>query len=70
MSGVDDPQTILKHLADYLRPMLINYWKDRRKALFTENVEKMKRLLDNLQRKLDEVGMVAVAVLFLVVFFT
>ncbi|KAK6271917.1 hypothetical protein POUND7_009000 [Theobroma cacao] len=52
--GVDDPQTILKHLADYLRPMLINYWKDRRKALFTENVEKMKRLLDNLQRKLDE----------------
>ncbi|XVF05585.1 hypothetical protein REPUB_Repub05bG0185300 [Reevesia pubescens] len=52
--GVDDPQTILRHLADYLRPMLINYWKERRKALFTENVEKMKRLLDNLQRKLDE----------------
>ncbi|XVF20139.1 hypothetical protein REPUB_Repub11eG0172800 [Reevesia pubescens] len=52
--GVDDPQTILRHLADYLRPMLINYWKERRKSLFTENVEKMKRLLDNLQRKLDE----------------
>ncbi|XVE59187.1 hypothetical protein DITRI_Ditri05aG0025200 [Diplodiscus trichospermus] len=52
--GIDDPQTIFKHLADYLRPMLVNYWKERRKALFTENVEKMKRLLDNLQRKLDE----------------
>ncbi|XP_022729984.1 E3 UFM1-protein ligase 1 homolog [Durio zibethinus] len=52
--GVNDPQTILRHLADYLRPMLINCWKERRKALFTENVEKMKRLLDNLQRKLDE----------------
>ncbi|MBA0622808.1 hypothetical protein Godav_008315 [Gossypium davidsonii] len=52
--GVDDPQTILKYLADYLRPMLANYLKERRKALFTENVEKMKVLLDNLQRKLDE----------------
>ncbi|OMO67640.1 E3 UFM1-protein ligase 1 [Corchorus capsularis] len=52
--GVDDPQTILRHLADYIRPMLINYWKEKRKTLFTENVEKMKRLLDNLQRKLDE----------------
>ncbi|MBA0719868.1 hypothetical protein Golax_007516 [Gossypium laxum] len=54
VSGVDDPQTILKYLADYLRPMLANYLKERRKALFTENVEKMKILLDNLQRKLDE----------------
>ncbi|PPS07665.1 hypothetical protein GOBAR_AA12983 [Gossypium barbadense] len=53
--GVDDPQAILKYLADYLRPMLANYLKERRKALFTENVEKMKILLDNLQRKLDEV---------------
>ncbi|KAG4198629.1 hypothetical protein ERO13_A05G098800v2 [Gossypium hirsutum] len=52
--GVDDPQAILKYLADYLRPMLANYLKERRKALFTENVEKMKILLDNLQRKLDE----------------
>ncbi|XVF46451.1 hypothetical protein PTKIN_Ptkin03bG0027600 [Pterospermum kingtungense] len=52
--GIDNPQTILRHLADHLRPKLVNYWKERRKALFTENVEKMKRLLDNLQRKLDE----------------
>ncbi|XWS28894.1 hypothetical protein CRYUN_Cryun25bG0111000 [Craigia yunnanensis] len=52
--GTDDPRTILRHLADYLRPMLVNYWKERGKALFTENVEKMKRLLDNLQSKLDK----------------
>ncbi|KAK9022346.1 hypothetical protein V6N11_002619 [Hibiscus sabdariffa] len=52
--GVDDPQTIIKYLSDYLRPKQINYWKERRKALFTENVEKMKHLLDAVQRKLDE----------------
>ncbi|XP_057954864.1 E3 UFM1-protein ligase 1 homolog [Malania oleifera] len=52
--GVDDLQTILRPLANHLRPMLLNSWKEKRKALFTENVEKMKRLLDHLQRKLDE----------------
>ncbi|KAJ4725901.1 E3 UFM1-protein ligase 1 [Melia azedarach] len=51
--GIDDPQTILRPLANYMRPMLINYLKEKRKALFTENA-KMKRLLDNLQKKLDE----------------
>lgn len=29
---------------------------ERRKAAFTENAQQMKRLLDDLQRKLDEVG--------------
>lgn len=53
--GIDDPKTILRPLASYMRPMLINYLKEKRKALFTENAEKMKRLLDNLQKKLDEV---------------
>lgn len=52
--GIDDPKTILRPLASYMRPMLINYLKEKRKALFTENAEKMKRLLDNLQKKLDE----------------
>ncbi|XP_050141225.1 E3 UFM1-protein ligase 1 homolog [Malus sylvestris] len=52
--GPDDPQTILGPLAHYLRPKLINSWKERRKALFTENVERMRNLLDNLQKKLDE----------------
>ncbi|XP_004294624.1 PREDICTED: E3 UFM1-protein ligase 1 homolog [Fragaria vesca subsp. vesca] len=52
--GLDDPQTIIRPLANYMRPMLINSWKERRKALFTENAERMKHLLDNLQKKLDE----------------
>ncbi|KAG2673612.1 hypothetical protein I3760_13G100100 [Carya illinoinensis] len=50
----DDIETILRPLANHLRPMLINSWKERRKSLFTENAERLKRLLDNLQRKLDE----------------
>ncbi|KAF5751498.1 E3 UFM1-protein ligase 1 [Tripterygium wilfordii] len=50
----DDPEIILKPLASHFRPMLINSLKERRKALFTENAEKMKHLLDNLQRRLDE----------------
>ena len=58
MAGVDDPEMILRPLADYLRPMLLNSWKERRKALFTENAERMKRVLDNLQKKLDEVSTV------------
>ncbi|KAK9280318.1 hypothetical protein L1049_014006 [Liquidambar formosana] len=52
--GMDDPQTILRPLANYLTPMLHNLLKERRKTLFTDNAEKMKRLLDSLQRKLDE----------------
>ncbi|KAF5447044.1 hypothetical protein F2P56_032624 [Juglans regia] len=52
--GIDDIEIILRPLANHLRPMLINSWKERRKSLFTENAERLKRLLDNLQRKLDE----------------
>ncbi|KAJ7947727.1 E3 UFM1-protein ligase 1-like [Quillaja saponaria] len=52
--GIDDPETILRPLASYMRPTLTNSWKEKRKSLFTENAERMKRLLDNLQRKLDE----------------
>ncbi|KAL8501635.1 hypothetical protein ACS0TY_020950 [Phlomoides rotata] len=52
--GMDDPETVLAPLANYLRPMLLNSWMERRKAAFTENSQQMKRLLDNLQHKLDE----------------
>lgn len=52
--GDEDVETILRHLANYMRPMLINYLKEKRKALFTENAERMKCLLDDLQKKLDE----------------
>lgn len=56
LTGIDDPETITRPLANYLRPKLVDFWKQRRKALFTENAEKMKNLLDNLQKKLDEVS--------------
>lgn len=52
--GLNDPETVLAPLANYLRPMLLNSWMERRKAAFTENAQQMKRLLDDLQRKLDE----------------
>ncbi|KAK4440819.1 E3 UFM1-protein ligase 1 [Sesamum alatum] len=52
--GMDDPDTVLAPLANHLRPMLLNSWMERRKAAFTENAQKMKRVFDNLQRKLDE----------------
>ncbi|KAI4334471.1 hypothetical protein L6164_019161 [Bauhinia variegata] len=50
----DDPETILRPLANHLRSTVISSWTERKKALFTENAEKMKRLLDNLQRTPDE----------------
>ncbi|KAL3530680.1 hypothetical protein ACH5RR_010002 [Cinchona calisaya] len=52
--GLDDTETILVPLASYLRPMLLNSLKERRKAAFTQNVQRMKQVLDNLQRKVDE----------------
>ncbi|XP_015874238.3 E3 UFM1-protein ligase 1 homolog [Ziziphus jujuba] len=52
--GIDDSEAIVRPLANYIRPMLINYLKERRNALFTANAERMKRLIDNLQKKLDE----------------
>uniref|UniRef100_A0A3Q7J1S5 E3 UFM1-protein ligase 1 homolog n=1 Tax=Solanum lycopersicum TaxID=4081 RepID=A0A3Q7J1S5_SOLLC len=52
--GLDDPEMILLPLAKHLRPLLVNSWKERKKAAFTENTQKIKKLLDNLQKKLDE----------------
>ncbi|MED6147155.1 hypothetical protein PIB30_041407 [Stylosanthes scabra] len=52
--GVDDPETILGPLANKLRPTIISSWMEKRKALLTQNADRMKRLLDNLQKKLDE----------------
>uniref|UniRef100_A0A7C9DWZ8 E3 UFM1-protein ligase 1 homolog n=1 Tax=Opuntia streptacantha TaxID=393608 RepID=A0A7C9DWZ8_OPUST len=52
--GMDDQETILKPLANHLRPMLLTSWNERRKAMLAENSDRMKRVLDNLQKKLDE----------------
>lgn len=49
-----DPETILAPLACHLRPMLLNAWNERKKAAFTDNSQKIKRVLDNLQKKFDE----------------
>lgn len=61
LAGLEDPLTILGPLANYMRPMLISSLKEKRKTLFTENAGKMKQLLDNLQKKLDEVSTVVIA---------
>ncbi|KAK4255002.1 hypothetical protein QN277_008065 [Acacia crassicarpa] len=51
---LDDPETILRPLANHLRPTIMASWMEKKKAMFTENSERMKSLLDNLQKKLDE----------------
>uniref|UniRef100_A0A7N0VFX7 E3 UFM1-protein ligase 1-like domain-containing protein n=1 Tax=Kalanchoe fedtschenkoi TaxID=63787 RepID=A0A7N0VFX7_KALFE len=56
--GMEDPESTLRPVAAYLRPKLNNLWKDRRRALFTENIEKISRMLDALQKKLDEAFLV------------
>lgn len=57
MIGIDDPETIVRPLANQLRPTIISSWMEKKKALLTNNAERMKSLLDNLQKKLDEVGL-------------
>lgn len=55
--GIDELESVLISLANHLRPMLLNSWNARRKVAFTENAQRTKRLLDNLQKKLDESSM-------------
>ncbi|KAG9453833.1 hypothetical protein H6P81_006737 [Aristolochia fimbriata] len=50
----DDPDSLVRVLTTHLRPMLLNSWKERRAALFMENVETRRHLLDNFQKKVDE----------------
>ncbi|KAL1215011.1 putative E3 UFM1-protein ligase 1 [Cardamine amara subsp. amara] len=52
--GMENPDSILKHLADHMKPLLISSLKERRKKIFTENADRMRRLIDDLQKKLDE----------------
>lgn len=52
-----DPETILVPLATHLKPMLLNAWNQRKKAALTDNAQKIKRVLDNLQKKLDEASL-------------
>ncbi|KAL9268571.1 E3 UFM1-protein ligase 1-like protein [Drosera capensis] len=52
--GIADPEVIVMPLAKHLRPMLLNVWSERRKTLFAENADRMKQLLDSLQKKFEE----------------
>ncbi|KAI4382356.1 hypothetical protein MLD38_008330 [Melastoma candidum] len=51
---VDNTSELLDSFSNYFRPLLMNYMKQKRKAVFTENAERIKRVLDNLQKKVDE----------------
>ncbi|GAB2235075.1 hypothetical protein Droror1_Dr00004355 [Drosera rotundifolia] len=52
--GILDPEVIVMPLAKHLKPMLLNLWSERRKTLFAENADRMKQLLDSLQKKFEE----------------
>lgn len=52
--GIDDPEIILRPLADHLRPKLLSSWMERRKALFAESANKTRHIMEHLQKKLDE----------------
>lgn len=52
---MENPDSVLKHLVEHMRPKLVNSLKERRKKIFTENADRMRRLMDDLQKKLDEV---------------
>ncbi|CAL9044027.1 unnamed protein product, partial [Musa banksii] len=55
LGGPEDPHALLGLVSSHLRPMLVNSWMKRRDTVVLENAEKRRKLLDNLQRQLDEV---------------
>ncbi|THU66088.1 hypothetical protein C4D60_Mb05t10500 [Musa balbisiana] len=55
LGGPEDPHALLGHMSSHLRPMLVNSWMKRRDTVLLENAEKRRKLLDNLQKQLDEV---------------
>uniref|UniRef100_A0A0E0KXT3 E3 UFM1-protein ligase 1 homolog n=1 Tax=Oryza punctata TaxID=4537 RepID=A0A0E0KXT3_ORYPU len=54
LGGSDDLNGPLKLLSSYLRPMLMDAWMKKRNTMLSENAERRRRLLDNLQKQLDE----------------
>lgn len=50
----EDPNALVRHLSNHLRPMLLDSWKKRRNTVLLESSERRRRLLDNLQKQLDE----------------
>ncbi|KAM0911298.1 hypothetical protein ACQ4PT_013564 [Festuca glaucescens] len=54
LAGSDDLNGPIKLLASHLRPMLIDSWKKKRNTMLSENAERRRSVLDNLQKQLDE----------------
>ncbi|XP_047095746.1 E3 UFM1-protein ligase 1 homolog isoform X1 [Lolium rigidum] len=54
LSGSDDLNSPIKLLSSHLRPMLIDSWKKKRNTMLSENAERRRSVLDNLQKQLDE----------------
>uniref|UniRef100_A0A0D9ZTH2 E3 UFM1-protein ligase 1 homolog n=1 Tax=Oryza glumipatula TaxID=40148 RepID=A0A0D9ZTH2_9ORYZ len=54
LGGSDDLNGPLKLLSSHLRPMLMDAWMKKRNTMLSENAERRRRLLDNLQKQLDE----------------
>ncbi|KAK3151521.1 hypothetical protein QOZ80_3AG0246920 [Eleusine coracana subsp. coracana] len=54
LGGSDDVNGPLKLLSSHLRPMLVNSWMKKRNTMLSGNAERRRRLLDNLQKQLDE----------------
>ncbi|KAL5230592.1 hypothetical protein ABZP36_029368 [Zizania latifolia] len=53
-SGSDDINGPLKFLSSHLRPMLMESWMKKRNTMLSENAERRRHLLDNMQKQLDE----------------
>ncbi|KAJ1261325.1 hypothetical protein BS78_09G020700 [Paspalum vaginatum] len=54
LAGVDDSNDPLKLLSSHLRPMLVDSWMKKRNTMLSGNAERRRRLLDNLQKQIDE----------------
>ncbi|KAL6598610.1 hypothetical protein ACP70R_046309 [Stipagrostis hirtigluma subsp. patula] len=54
LGGSDDSNGPLKLLCSHLRPMLVDSWKKKRNTMLSENADRRRRLLDNLQKHIDE----------------
>ncbi|OEL20865.1 E3 UFM1-protein ligase 1-like protein [Dichanthelium oligosanthes] len=54
LGGSDDSNAPLKLLSSHLRPMLVESWMKKRNTMLSGNAERRRRLLDNLQKQIDE----------------
>ncbi|KQK07769.1 E3 UFM1-protein ligase 1 homolog [Brachypodium distachyon] len=54
VAGSDDLNDPIKLLSSHLRPMLIDSWMKKRNTMLSENAERRRSVLDNMQKQLDE----------------